>query len=897
MGNLTDQHIDYIIKDLNYRGIIVEGFQDEVVDHICSAVETEIGKGKRFIDAYHEVPRSFGNNTGLRRTQYQILKSRNQNGKIMIRNYLITAWRNLKRHAFYSFINIAGLAIGVAACIIIVLFVLDELNYDTFNTRAKRIYRVHNEVKYGSNHSHMNACSAPTAQMLAENFPEIESTVRFIQFGTYLVKPADTVENIKEENLAWTDSTVFKIFSLNVIEGDAQTALVQPASVAISKHTAKKYFPNTSALGKALILDNRYHFTVTAVYEDIPKASHFHFDLLMSMVGDLPPAKLAQRTALFGGYNFRTYLLLKPGADRKGLESKLSGFIEKYKRKESTNGSFSMEKFRASGNKHQMSLMPLRDIHLHSHLDGEFESNGSITYVYLFSTIAAFILLIACINFMNLSTARSADRAKEVGVRKAMGSLRSHLMRQFLTESILITSVAFIFALGLAYLFLPLFNILSWKELELPNNDPLFYVALLGGGLVIGLLAGVYPSFYLSAFRPVNVLKGHRSASMKSGFIRSTLVVFQFVISIFLIVGAITVNRQLNYMQNKKLGYEKEQVIIVHDAYALRPNKVQAFKNEALRIDLIESSTISSYVPVQIQNAGRGDRTFWKTGNEPSTENLLNIQLWSVDHDYFKTYKMNIKMGRGFSAEFPSDSSAVVLNEAAVSQFGLSGDPIGQSISANSGGEIKSWTIIGVVENFHFVTMRENIAPLGIFLGNTDGFVSFRFRTGNPQQVIRAVEKVWKTLAPGQPFQYSFLDEDFGKMYGSEQRLGNIFTVFATLAITIACLGLFALTAFTAEQRSKEIGIRKVLGASANTIVLLLSRDFGKLIIIAFIVSGPLAWCAVNWWLKMYAYKAVIGVGVYLLAGAMALIIALFTISFHSIKAASANPVTSLRNE
>ncbi|MEX1240210.1 MAG: ABC transporter permease, partial [Cyclobacteriaceae bacterium] len=296
----------------------------------------------------------------------------------MIRNHLTIAWRNLKRHSFYSFVNIAGLAIGVAACIIIVLSVLEELSYDSFNTRAERIYRVHNEVKYGTNHSNMNACSAPTAQLLAENFPEIESTVRFIQFGTYLVKPADTVENIKEENAAWTDSTIFKIFSLKVIEGDAETALTQPASVAITKRTAKKYFPFTSALGKSLILDNYYHFTVTAVYEDIPQASHFHFDILMSLVGDWPPpAKLAQRTALFEGYNFRTYLLLKPGADAKALESKLPGFIEKYRGKQSPNGSFSMEKFRASGNKHEMSLMPLRDIHLHSDLGGEFESNGS----------------------------------------------------------------------------------------------------------------------------------------------------------------------------------------------------------------------------------------------------------------------------------------------------------------------------------------------------------------------------------------------------------------------------------------------------------------------------------------------------------------------------------------
>lgn len=814
----------------------------------------------------------------------------------MIRNYLTIAWRQLKRHAFYSFTNIAGLAVGLAACIVIVLFVFDELNYDAFNTRADRIFRVHNEVKYGSNHSYMNACSAPTAQLLAENFPEIESTVRFIQFGTYLVRTADAKENIKEANLAWTDSTVFKIFSLNVIEGNPETALVRPASMAISKRAAKKYFPSGSALGKSLILDNRYHFTVTAVYEDIPEASHFHFDFLMSLVGDLPPAKAAQRTELFERYNFRTYLLLQPGADAKLLEAKLPGFIEKYRGMHNADGSFSMDQFRTSGNKHEMTLMPLRDIHLHSHLDGEFESNGSMAYVYLFSTIAAFILIIACINFMNLSTARSANRAREVGVRKAMGSLRSHLMRQFLTESTLVTMVAFILAICIAYLFLPVFNLLAEKQLQLPFNDPVFYLSLLVGGLAVGALAGVYPAFNLSAFRPVNVLKSRVSPGTNSGFIRSTLVVFQFVISIFLIVGAIAVNRQLDYIQNKRLGYEKEQVLIVHDAYALRPNKVQTFKDEALRINLIESATISSYVPVQIQNAGRGDRTFWKTGRTPTTENLVNIQVWSVDEDYFKTFKMNMKAGRGFADGF-SDASAVVLNETAVEQFGLGRDPVGQTISADFGSETRTWTIVGVVEDFHFATMHEEIAPLGIFRGNTDGFVSFRFHTDNPQEVIQAVEKVWTALAPGQPFQYSFLDEDFDRMYKAEERLGKIFAVFATLAIVISCLGLFALTTFTVEQRTREIGIRKVLGASVNSIVLLLSRDFGKLIIIAFIISVPLAWYAVNWWLETYIYKAVIGIAAYCLAGAAAFIIALLTVSFQSLKAASANPVRSLRSE
>jgi putative ABC transport system permease protein len=415
-------------------------------------------------------------------------------------------------------------------------------------------------------------------------------------------------------------------------------------------------------------------------------------------------------------------------------------------------------------------------------------------------------------------------------------------------------------------------------------------------------MVGFYPFFFLSVFKPVNVLKGHVALGMKSGFIRSSLVVFQFVISIFLIIGTITVQRQLNYIQNKKVGFEKDQVLIVHDAYALKDN-LQVFKNEVKKNNFIQNGTISGYLPV---NGWRSDNTHWPEGAQPTQDNMVGLQSWDVDYDYVNTFGMNMKIGRFFSEEYPSDSNAVVLNETAVRQFNLEGDPIGKRISSFGGNNpdgspdvnsIISFTVIGVVENFHYESLKHNISPLGFFLRKSNGSVAFRFESKNTQDVIAAIEKTWKELAPGQPFQYSFLDQDFGNMYSTEQRLGKTFAVFAGLAIFIACLGLFGLTSFTAEQRTKEIGIRKVLGASVSSIIFLLSKEFGKLIIIAFALAAPLAWYAVNWWLKNYTYKVEVGLMVYLFAGIGAFVVAWITMSFQSFKAAASDPVKSLKSE
>ncbi len=900
MSSLTSDHIEYIKKDLTYRGIVVEGVQEELIDHICNGVEAEMNKNIRFIEAYHKVLRAFGHNTGLRNTQQKIIQSKNSTARLMIRNYFTIAFRTLNKHRFYSLINIAGLAIGIAACLVIVLFVINELDYDKHHEKASRIFRVNSEIKFGGNHHILAQAPAPLAESFVQDFPEVESAVRFRQRGSYLVKRTETADNFKEHNIVWADSTFFKVFTVPVIEGHVDSALKEPNSIAISKKIANKYFPKGDPLGQSLILDNDLNCKVTAVFDDMPLTGHFRYDILISLAG-LEEAK----SLTFLSNNFNTYIVIKEGADANALESKFPAFVNKYigpQAAAAIGGDFTMEKFIKGGNKLEYSLMPILDIHLHSDRQGELAVNGDITYVYLFSAIALFILGIACINFMNLSTARSANRAKEVGVRKVLGSLRLHLIRQFLLESTLLSFFAFFLALGLAYLFIPVFNDLSQKQLALPVSEPMFYVVLLLTSLTIGVIAGLYPSFFLSAFKPVNVLKGQLSLGMKSASIRSALVVFQFVITIFLIVGTLTVNRQIDYIQNKKIGFKKDQVIVVKDAYALG-HKLESFKEEVLKHNVIVSGSVTGFLPV---SSWRNDKSFWPKGGEPTQDNMVSLQTWGVDHDYIKTLGMKILKGRDFSKDFLSDSSAVIINQTAIKRFNLGDDPIGKEISTfdanNPDGSpdvkaVRSWTIIGVVEDFHFESMKKNISSLGLFIHRSPGNAIFRFESKNAQEVIQAVEKVWKALAPGQPLQYSFLDEDFGKMYSTEQRLGKTFGVFASLAIMIACLGLFALTAFTAEQRTKEIGIRKVLGASISSIVVLLSKEFGKLIVIAFVLAAPIAWYAVDWWLKNYTYKVEIGIGMYLLAGAFAFLIAWLTMGYQSIKAASSNPVNSLRSE
>jgi putative ABC transport system permease protein len=817
----------------------------------------------------------------------------------MLKNYFKIALRNLKKHKFYTFINIFGLSVGVAVCLIISLFVINELSYDKHFKDADQIYRIRAEIIFGGNHWNMPNAPAPMAEALPAEFPEVEYAVNFRQRGSYLVKKVD--ENIKENGVIWASKDFFNVFGTPLLEGNQDGVLAEPNTMAISKSIAEKYFPGESALGKSLILDNDENFRITGVYEDIPQNSHFHFDFLLSMEG-LEEAK----TTSWLSNNFLTYLKIREDADPEALNQKLMSLIKKNVEPELSKvfgEGATLDAMLADGGKMEYEVQPLLDIHLKSDLMGEFEPNFNITYIYLFVAIALFILFIACINFMNLSTARSSNRAKEVGIRKVMGSYRSHLIRQFLMESILLSVISFLIAIPIVAVLLPIFNDLAGRELVVPFSQFTFYGILIIGAIGTGLLAGIYPAFFLSGFKPISILKGKVSMGMRSGMVRSSLVVFQFSISIILIIATIVVFNQLDYIQNKKIGFNKEQIITVDDVYAL-DDQAESFKREILTNSMMESGTITGYLPVG--GTWRSDTPWWAEGKDPKqTENMVSLQNWEVDYDYVKTMGMEIAEGRDFSMEFPSDSSAVILNETAAKQFNFEGDPIGQKIYSLAGDnetmnldELEGRTVVGVVKNFNFESLKENIGSVMIFLSESpQGIASFKFNSTNTDEVVSFIESKWNEMAPGQPFTYSFLDDRFGQMYASETRLGKVFGIFAGFAIVIACLGLFALTAFTAEQRTKEIGIRKVLGSSIGSIVVLLSKEFAKLVVIAFLIASPIAWWAMQKWLEDYQFKQELGWQVFLGAGFFAILIALLTTSYQSIKAATSNPVDSLKSE
>ena len=819
----------------------------------------------------------------------------------MLKNILITAFRSFWKTKTISSINVLGLSLGVALCIIISLFLVNELSYDRHFAHSDRIYRVTSEIIFGGKHMNMTYVPAPMADALPSEFPEVEAAVHFRQRGSFLVKKGEE-DNIKEHDVVYAGKDFFKVFDLPVLEGQAETALQEPNTMAISKAMAVKYFPGEEAVGKILRLDNRTDFKVTAVYEDLAANSHFHFDLILAAAG-LEEAQ----SPFWLSNNFQTYLLLREGADPKALDGKLKHLTRTHVAPalaQVLGSDFTLENFQATGNKIEYALQPLLDIHLLSELEGEFDPNFNISYIYMFSSVAVFILLLACINFMNLSTARSSTRAKEVGVRKALGSGKANLRWQFLTETFLLSAMSFVVAVFIASLLLPFFNDLSGRSLAVPFASVWFYGSLLVGAMIVGLLAGVYPSFFLSAFEPIKVLKGNLSGGLGSGTVRSSLVVFQFAVSIILIIATVAVYSQLSYIQEKDLGFNKEQVIMVEDIYTLGA-QAQSFKDAIVQNSLVEKGTFSGYLPVS--GTWRNDNPWWSEGKDPKQqENLVSLQNWTVDFDYISTLGMKIIEGRDFSVDFPSDSNAVILNETAVHNFGFEGNPLGQRIATFDGNptdgfdqnKLEFKTVVGIVGNFHFESLKENIGPVMMFPSNRpQGLASFRFSAANTKNVVDLVESKWKEIAPGQPFNYSFLDEKFGEMYKAETRVGKVFAAFTVFAIFIACLGLFALTAFTAEQRKKEIGIRKALGASVTGIVYLLSSEFTKLVLIAFVLAVPLAWYGMSQWLNDYQYRIDLGWEIFGFSALAVLLVAWIVMGFQSIRAATSNPVDSLRSE
>jgi putative ABC transport system permease protein len=812
----------------------------------------------------------------------------------MIRNYFLIALRNLRKHKFFSIINITGLSIGIACALLISIFVIDELGYDKFNTKADRIYRLISHINFGGNDAHYAVCPAPLGLVIREEVPEIEDATRFRSWGMFLVKKDK--ENFKEFDAVWSDPNVFNIFSIPLIKGNLATVLKEPNTMVISESAAKKYFGKEDPMNKTLMLNGNMLYTITGIYKDIPRNSHFHFSMMLAMSG-LNESKNGEWLS----NNFQTYYLLKPGADPKAVPEKINDLFYKYAGPQALafTGKTIDELFK-QGTIVEEIPQKLLDIHLNSDAQVEFEANGDIRYIYIFSAVVIFILLLAVINFVNLSTARSADRAREVGIRKVMGSEKKFLIFQFLAESILVTLVAVIIGVILANVLMPYFNSLSGKSLSVPNLNPLFWLLIVIAGLFIGSVAGIYPALVLSAFKPITMLSGKLSSGGRNGLIRSGLVIFQFTISTILILGTITVFNQMNFIQHFKLGFEKEQVIIV-DASSISQTQAATFKDEVLADQSFVSGTISGFLPVS--NSNRNNTTYWKKGNR-SPESSVNMQSWTVDHDYIKTLGMQIVLGRDFSKEFPSDSSAIILNERAAELFGFK-NPLGEEIQVFNGtvdnsineADVKTFHIIGIVKNFNWESLHNNIGSLAMFLGKSSDKVMFRFKPADTKHALSLVEEKWKSINPDYPFDYTFLDRDFARMYDAESRTGRIVTSFAILAVLIACLGLFALAAFITEQRSKEIGIRKVMGASERNIIFIFSKEFTMLVLIAFLISLPVAVYGINLWLRGFVYKQHPGVLHFLAVGLGVLAISWLTVAFQSFRAAAANPVDSLKSE
>lgn len=804
----------------------------------------------------------------------------------MLKNYIKVAVRNLLRYKVYSVMNIVGLALGMTCTILLALFVQHELSYDNYFPEVDKMYRVAAEFKMAGQESDFATSPPILAQIVKEEIPGIEKTVRFRVRGSQIIKHNEISFN--ESRICYVDNSVIDVFALDLINGDRENPLVEPNSIIISNKIAEKYFGEINPIGKTITLNNNLDCKVTGVYKEIPQNTHFIFDFMISM----PTLKESEQVNWLSN-NFQTYLIINSGIKPEFVEKRLNELLEKYMGPELEQAmGITIAQLKEKGDGAAYYLQKVENIHLHSDIGAELGVNSDIKYVYIFSIIALFILIIACVNFINISTARSSTRAKEVGIRKVLGSYKKGLVRQFITESFITTIISLIVAMGLIEILMPYFNNLTGKQLvmEYFNNQFIlfFLVAIL---VVIGFLAGSYPAFVLSSYSPVQALSGKAKIGTRSGGLRSGLVVFQFTASIIMIISTIVVINQLDYIQNKKLGYNKENVITLNFTYLLG-DQVQTFKQKMLQNSEISNASVSGFLPVP---SGFNQSMIWPGS---SSEDGVSVQTWDVDHDYIPTMGMKIVKGRDFSREFSTDSTAVILNQAAVKLFNLE-NPIGTKITRpiSLQGDVMVYEIIGVVEDFHYQSLRNNIGPLAMFSGDNNGIIAFRTNTADVSSVITKLKETWNEMAPGQPFNYSFLDERFNNMYNAEQRISEIFGTFAIFAIFIGCLGLFSLSAFTAEQKTKEIGIRKILGSSIMSIVYMLSREFIKLVGIAIVIASPIAYYFMTNWLNDFEYRTDISVTIFIVAGLISIAIAVLTVSYHALKAASANPVESLRNE
>lgn len=811
----------------------------------------------------------------------------------MFRNYLKIAFRNLTKYKFISFINLFGLTIGLTCCLLIFTFILHELSYDKYQPNADRVYRVtrsFNNPETGALSLNLSTVAPPFGPLLQNDFKEIEDMTRVLQTGSTALRYEDKILN--EDNVIFADDRFFNFFKADVIKGNPQKALSGPYSVMMTDQTAKKYFGNEEPINKIIKINlgGYFDFKVTGIYKAFPTNTHFHPDVMLSFntLNDTLIYGAENLRTNFGNNSFFTYIRLPKAYDPKRLIAQFPAFLD---RRMNDGGP---RRFKPSQGT-ALDLQKLTDIHLTSHTDYEAEENGDIKRVYIFSAIALFILLIACINYMNLSTARSTLRAREIGIRKTVGAQRKEIMAQFLSESVLVSWMAMLLAFVLTWLLLPWLNKISAQQLDISILLKWqIIVPILIVPFVVGIVSGLYPAIFMSSFQPVKVLKGFLKTGSGNISFRKVLVTLQFAISIILIICTAIVFTQMRYMQRKTLGFDKEHIVNLPYVTELS-DKYDAFRTELLSNSTIKNIGRSSRIPTGRLLDAMGSRVLRGDTLAPVT---ADVKFVVADQDFISTYGVKILAGRGFSRDFSTDTSAFLINEAAVKVLGFKSneDAIGKDFGYGN----RQGKLVGVFNDFHFESLHQKIVPLVLFIprsANNYGRISVKISGSNIPAALAHIESTWRKFLPDTPYQFTFLDENFARLYLAEQRQRTLFTTFACLAIFIACLGLFGLSAFAISQRIKEIGIRKVLGADISTIVTLLSKDFLKLVAIAALFAFPAAWYFMNKWLQDFAYRIAMPWWIFIVAGIVAAVIALITISFQAIKAAVANPVKSLRTE
>ena len=816
----------------------------------------------------------------------------------MFQNYFKIAWRNLKSNKLFSVINVLGLAIGLTCCLLISLYLYHEWSYDTHHLKGDRLYQVGTISIQEGKQDRYATTAAPMAPAMQQEFPEIESTVRLMKLfqddkTLFQYYAGSEMRSFYEAGGYMADSTFFKIFTYPFKEGDPLTALDEPNSIVLSEELATKIFGGEEAVGKTIHINSTtngaFDFKVTGVYKTAATPSHIDARFILSMQsGEVGPWLRAMDNNMANNNLFYTYLLLKPGTNAPELEAKFDGFVRKYMG----------EDLKSAGRDRKQFLTLVKDIHLYANTEGNVTPGGSATYLYILLSIAVVTLLIACVNFMNLSTARSSKRAVEIGVRKVLGAEKGALVGQFLSEAVLISVIAFLVAILFSYLLLPYFEKVSDKAFQFSLAQ---YGWLLVGALLItllaGLLAGLYPAFYLSAFKPIKVLKGKFSNSLGAISFRKVLVVFQFVIAVALIVASVTISNQMRYLRNKDLGFTKDQQLVIPLRSSTAKEMYTSFKNDLMNNPAITAAGASIYYP-GISNVT--DWLLYKQGT-PSDQ-TKTVFINRVDETFLNTLGIQTVAGRLFSKDFPADTlDRIILNEQAVKSFGFLSpqDAVGKNIAAQRDGEVL-FQIVGVVKDFHFKGLHSTIESYGFLRSRTTNSFNYliaHIKGEKTEAALSSIAAAWQKRNPSEPFEYSFLDGDFQKNYVTEDRLSSIIRYFTIVAIFISCLGLFGLAAFTAEQRTKEIGIRKVLGANVSGLVALLSKDFLILVLIALLIASPIGWFVMHQWLQDFAYRVDINWWIFVVAGLLALLIAFVTISIQAIRAATANPVKNLRTE